>query len=157
MRGRWGFNNIYNGKIIARHCKMWRNGWPKDQIPHEVGRCDKWCHNGKKHNTTKRIESKHKHKDITISTMMMTKSSQVSTYKSTTNLHGSSKYIMGHNFRKVWSLNWEIKGANSKHFLGFKQHHNWNCEFCWELWCKNIGLQIFALGDEIRWYQPTLP
>ncbi len=45
----------------------------------------------KKHNTTKRIGSKHKHKDITISTMMMTKSSQVSTYKSTTNFHGSSK------------------------------------------------------------------
>ncbi len=90
MRGRSSFSNIYHGKGVVRHCNMWRSEWPKNQIPLEVGRCDKWCHNGKKHNTSKRIGSKHKHKGITISTMMMTKSSQVSTYKSTTNFHGLS-------------------------------------------------------------------
>jgi hypothetical protein len=51
-------------------------------------------------NTTKRIGSKHKQKGITISTMMMTKSSQVSIYKSTTIFHGSSNRSWDTTLRK---------------------------------------------------------
>jgi hypothetical protein len=41
------FNILYICGAMARCCNMWKNGWPKVEIPLEVQRWDNCCHSGK--------------------------------------------------------------------------------------------------------------
>ncbi len=94
------FDNLYICGTMARCCNMCKNGRPKDEIPLEVQRWDKCCHNGKvKAQAWQWLQN----------TTMIT-SSQTTTYnlqepKKTHKKPSNSKTQNGHNQNKPTSCN----------------------------------------------------